>query len=605
MNLYVSFFKETDLQRKKYFLAGDYLEPIKTVFPDLMKLNDAMLDNCIAYIIDKNCADKNAYALDIKNLKVDENTLSFSFDILNELDNISNSSISKALFKFAHRSHWINKDTGYFPLLCLMEKTDFDMVRKGTPNVRKMSNNTAKIEELKGANNWQGICTIYEPVEKANENNELWNNVDDLYNLAFACSKLGEPQNGREKDRKHLENVRRYRDLSISFYTRCTELEPTDFRYASAMAYRYYSNVLELTKPKGRRDGKLIDEINNALKWLNNALELNPNSIKDNYRKGKLIIDKQINNFTYSPHEWTKEWYEELHKIENDGINSLKRVIELYEILKEERFQKIYRNEYIRSLYSLGCFYIENPNIHWNEYICYKINGQTFDISFSREDMQYIADGKELLEKCFAAETEISFDEELDVLKLIKMTNEWAVSPMDKMYRLGLVYLKMYYVKTVLKSDLDRSEQYRQNAEKYLLTAKKIGNEMRRTGLGKRDDWFISEKIAELYIISDKFDKAILTTERAGASYIKNTYAIALLLSGSKEDLAKAKETLKYAANDKYNKAKNMSVVLLAYIYSKQDDPSELKELALKENELFNGSSKKFLSILQIKEDLI
>ena len=272
---------------------------------------------------------------------------------------------------------------------------------------------------------------------------------------------------------------------------------------------------------------------------------------------------------------------------------------------KRERFQKIYRNEYIRALYSLGCFYIEKPNIHWNEYICNKIKGKTFDISFSREDMQYIADGKELIQKCFTAETEVSLEEELDVSNLIKISNEWAVSSMDKMYRLGLAYLRMYYVKTVLKTDLDRSEQYRQSAEKYLLKAKKIGNEMRRTGRGKRDDWFISEKIAELYIISDQFDKAIQTTERAGASYIKNTYAIALLLSGSKENLAKAKETLKFAANDKFNKAKNISVVLLAYIYSKQDDLSELKELAIKEKDLLNGKSKRLLSILEIKEDSI
>ena len=263
MYLYVSFFKEKDLQRNNYFLTGDYFNPIKTVFPDLLGLNDIKLDGCIAYIIDKDCADKNAYVLDVKEFKVEENALSFSFNILNELD-ILNSSISKSLFKHAYRSNWINKDTGYFPLVCVMEKTDFDMVRKGKPNVKKISNNTAKIEELKGINNWQGICAIYEPLEKANENSELWNNADDLYNLAFACSKLGEPQNGKEKDREHLKYIKRYRDLSIFFFTRCTTLEPDDFRYASALAYRYYLNVLELTKPKGRRDDKLVDEIDNA-----------------------------------------------------------------------------------------------------------------------------------------------------------------------------------------------------------------------------------------------------------------------------------------------------------------------------------------------------
>ena len=75
-----------------------------------------------------------------------------------------------------------------------------------------------------------------------------------------------------ERDKNHLAFVKRYRDLSIQFYKRCCELEPNDYRYFSAMAYRHYLNVFELTKQKGRRDGNAADEMSEAIIWFNKAL---------------------------------------------------------------------------------------------------------------------------------------------------------------------------------------------------------------------------------------------------------------------------------------------------------------------------------------------
>ena len=52
---------------------------------------------------------------------------------------------------------------------------------------------------------------------------------------------------------------------------------------------------------------------------------------------------------------------------------------------------------------------------------------------------------------------------------------------------------------------------------------------------------------------------------RAKAGYIINTYALAMLLSRSKENNDKARDALKAAANDRHNLAAGLSKVLLAY----------------------------------------
>ena len=189
-----------------------------------------------------------------------------------------------------------------------------------------------------------------------------------------------------ERDKNHLAFVKRYRDLSIQFYKRCCELEPNDYRYFLAMAYRHYLNVFELTKQKGRRDGKAADEMSEAIIWFNKALSKNPNSIKDNYRKGKLILDKQVDIFKYNQKEWTSETFENLNTMEQSGITCLVRVIEQYENHTFGKWENIYRNEYVKTLYCLGCYYIEKPEVLWNEYACCmflaSINSSSAELNF-------------------------------------------------------------------------------------------------------------------------------------------------------------------------------------------------------------------------------
>lgn len=601
MYLFVALFNQEIIKRERYFITGNSFEQVKKVFPNYLELNSSEIKGCIGYLKNKNYYDDKCIVLNISNLSVNENSLSFLFKVVQEL-NITNGDINKSLYRFAHRSSWIDKTTGYFPSLCIVNKKEFDLIRKGTPNIRKTSSKTSVLGELREENDWKGICDIYEPLEKATDDKELWENVNDLYDLAFACSKRGEPQNGKEKDRNHLNEVKRYRELSIKFFERCFELEPSDFRYASAIGYRYYLNVMELTKARGRRDGNVSEEITNALLWLNKALELNPRSIKDNYRKGKIILDKQIDNFKYSSHNWTKDTYEELDYIESEGIKSLEKLIDIYENIEDKNTKQRYLKEYAKGLYSLGSYYIQKSDYHLNEYIFKKIAGIEPNIGYTKEELQDIAKSNKLLEKCFAVETEISLDNDLAPSDLVKYTKRWGISPLDKLYKLGLVYFNMYFIKKFLNGDRKQIDVYGEKAYKYLNTAYNIGIELRKGNYGRRDTWFISEKMAWYFIISDQYEKAFTLIEKAKASYIINTYSIALLLSKNEENIKKAENSLLHAVKDRYNIAKNISVALLAHTYFIQGKNEDLKKLLKTESELVAGKSKKYLMYLGIGE---
>jgi hypothetical protein len=604
MYLYVTFFNENILWGKKCYFSRQYLEPIKNTFPNYQELDDAKIDGCIGFIKGNGYRAKNCFALNITKLKVDENSLAFEFEIEKELD-IMNEFIDKSLYKYARQENWINNEIKYYPMLCILEKVEFNLVRKGTPNTRKLSSNSAKIDEYRLASNWNALCDMYEPLDKVSEKEDIWFSDNDLYQLAFACSKIGEPKNGLERDKGHLEKVKRYREFSLVFFKRCYDLKPTNFRNASAVAYRHYLNTSELTKQRGRRDGKVSDELSEAIKWFDIALGSYPNSIKDNYRKGKLILEKQIEGYKKAQKEWTKETYLNIQEMERAGIKCLELVITEYENIdiKSEK-KNFYRSEYVKALYCLGCYYIENPKNIWNDFVCCKMLNKELDYNVPFDDIKDVAKAKDIFEKCFHAETDISFESELDVVALSRFARDWAESPMDKLYRLGQVYLAMFFIKNIInQKDEPKVEAYGLSCEKYLTAARKVGDELKRTRQSGRSTGFISERLAHYYIISGNYDSAISLIERSNESFIKNTYAIALLLSNKPERFTKAEAALISAAGDNYNQAKDISTALLAYVYKLSGNKGKLVQFNSQKKAL-NHAANRLLLLMGEREGL-
>lgn len=597
MNLFISFFDENYLEKGEVRFFGKYFEQVVDIFPVIKDLSAENIENAIGLLKGINNSEKKSYSLNIKNIETEENSLKIQFVVNNELE-ITNGIINKSLYTFAKKNNWIKNDNKYYPVICVVEKEDFDKIRKGTINIRKISSHSAKIDELKQKNDWNGICNIYEPLEKIHNDNEVWNNTYDLYNIGFACSKLGEPKNGLERDKKHLENVARYREISIQLYKRCCELEPMDFRYPSSLAYRHYLNLMELTKPKGRKDGNASKEISEALKWLDEAIKLKPNSIKDNYRKGKLLLDKQIPIFNYSKREWKKDTFDQRSNIEEQAFESLGIVIEEYEKNVSEK-NKYYFKEYVKSLYSLGSYFIDKQKSPWFEYACSKLTKSNYKLDFNNDEMKEIVKAREYLEKCYNVESENEISTEVNHNNIVNVSRDWAVSSMDKLYRLGLVYLYMFFIKKIKNDDKEAVKLYGKKAYTYLNTAKLIGEENRRSRISRRDSSFINVKISWYFILNEEYEKAIKEIEKLKASYIKNTYSIALMLSENTSKFFKAQEALKEASKDKYNMAGDLSKTLLAYSYKLNGQEKEYNKYLQNIRDDINSSGKKLISLLE------
>lgn len=575
MYLFIGFFNEDEVNRKRKYISEKGVKTIKKAFSNFMELNRADIKAAIGFFLGNENSQKLCFLVDINSIEASEENIIITFNNTKDLDK-SSREISNEIYKKSWKLDWIDQDTGYYPLVLMVDKHTFNSIRKGSANIRKLSDIGEKVKDLKAKYKWEEICELYEPLEDVHKKLEIWNNPDELYEVGFACSKLGELQNGLEKDPNHLKKIKRYRDLSLEFYKRCYELEPKDYKYASSVAYRYYQNVNELSKLRGRRDGVVREEIENANKWFDISLNLYPGNIKDNYRKGKMIKDKQLKIARYSEKNSHRENSKEIYNLISQAIEYLNKAIQSYEALTDEDKKKRYRNVYIKSLYNLGKLYIDEVNINWNEFLCSKIGNESFSPMFYKLD--YIVKGKELLEKCYKEVTGYGIDDELDLKSLTNISKKAATPPIDILYSIGLLYYKMYYIKFV-KNNMDDNETYKYYAYKFMNGAIDLRNEFRKQSIRFKNTDYINYYLANLYIVDQKYNEAIEKTKRSRTSYIRNTYAAALILTDDKNNLIESRKILESVVKDRNNLSKSLSIALLAKVYQLTGYEKEKKNL--------------------------
>lgn len=98
-----------------------------------------------------------------------------------------------------------------------------------------------------------------------------------------------------------------------------------------------------------------------------------------------------------------------------------------------------------------------------------------------------------------------------------------------------------------------------------------------------RNTDYINNCLAKLNIIEDKYTEAIRNTRMSRRSYVRNTYAAALMLTNDKDSIKEAIKVLKYAVNDRNNNSRNFSLVLLAKAYQLMGYDKD-KERLIKDN---------------------
>jgi tetratricopeptide (TPR) repeat protein len=386
-----------------------------------------------------------------------------------------------------------------------------------------------------------------------------------LYRLGRACSKLATTLLIKMGETKKLNTAKQYREMCEVFLKRGAELEPVSARFPTALAYRYYSNVHELMRPGERRDQDIEKEIEKANEWLSRALEIYPQSVRNHYRKGKLIIEKQAPYLLFGKRAFGAREAELLREIREVGEEHLATSISLYEALEDTVARERDRREYAKALFVLGGYYLDDAYLPVHEYFLRRIAG--------REDTRPVApisklDAKtavELLEKAFCTETEMSLDK-LDVEALSEKHKEWTRSPVEKLYKLGCAYSAMAFV-SLTEGNEEQQKGLADKALKYLQAAKDVADKSQDR---KRNTWHISEKLAWIHIYMGQYDKAARLLSRAKAGYIVNTYAIALLLTGLSSGVKRAETVLTAAAGDRRNLASGLSKVLLAFVQARR-----------------------------------
>lgn len=120
------------------------------------------------------------------------------------------------------------------------------------------------------------------------------------------------------------------------------------------------------------------------------------------------------------------------------------RAIQSYEGLTDEKKKNFYRNDYIKSLYSLARLYKDEVNTNWNQYLCCKIGDKNFLPTFFKAE--YLDASIELMKKCYRVVIGFSIDDELDIGHLLSITNKATINPIDLLYSLGLLYSRIYFI---------------------------------------------------------------------------------------------------------------------------------------------------------------
>ena len=547
MVIIITFFSTAEL-KDKYDIKGKYFEHIQRVFPDYAaRLKEG--GTCVAYFAGRGNASVPAVSLKLTAFRDTTNKLTLQFSGRKKRDVLSGA-VGQSVTRHARHSGWIKTDE-LPPVLCFLSDEEATAVFDWAVQL-------SAIERLMDAGDYKGVCMQYAPLGKLNENASVWNDPDILYSLGKACSKLATTLLIKAGETKKLKVAAQYRQQCEKILKRGADLEPGSARFETALAYRYYSNVHELMRPGERRDQSLDEQIEMANEWLSRALEIYPDSIRNNYRKGKLIIEKQIPHLLYGKKAFGAKEAALLREIRSVGEEHLGRAIALYEDMADGTAKEANRREYAKALFVLGSDYLDDAALPIHECFFRRIVHSDQDITLRPIDKLNIDTAAELLRKCFTAETDMPLNN-LDINALVDCEKAWTRTPSAKLYRLGSVLSARAFIAVC---EGENPDAYAAEALRLLQAAKSIANKSRSR---KQNTWHISERIAWTHIFLGEYAKAASLIFRARAGYIINTYAIALLLGGKKLDIAKADAVLKKAADDKHNLASGLSNVLYAY----------------------------------------
>lgn len=460
---------------------SDILDNLEVDYNSLTEIKSAIL-----YFGKSEQKYKNALQLKIKNVEAKQNYLKIYFEIEKTLE-LQSFLIKDALKKYFHLNTIYD-----LPFLSVIDYTTFY-------NIVNDINITSTIKKFEENNNWLEIYKIFQNLEPI-ESNKIWNDADLLSSFSFATAKLSEctenlkrkyPDKSQRKS--YIEEKRKFRNLTIKLRARAIELNSQNSTFHSNLAYTYYQSVNELSTPGGRRDGNIIEDAQLAIKYLNNALELNPNRLNDLYRKAKLFSDvlgsyKFFQNFD---NEQLEEKFIEYNNSLSESLKNLLKIEQIYNTLSNElkqRNQKIY----IKSLYNLAQINLKLAKLNHSTY-------QQIDNEEKKEIKTKLLLADKYIDKCIIND----YNKKKNENEIFEMaSNNNFICGVFKTYLKATIQFYLYLI--------TKEKKYETNARNYyqLSIETNFPKEMKN-----QNKIFILEKIAALNITTDNIQAAINTLE--------------------------------------------------------------------------------------------
>lgn len=569
ITLLIRAFDETPFRDGRVGYSGKYLDEIIALFPDFVSLNIESIDGAIGIFAKREDNERPARELKVQSFEKTSAGVLVCFSVETEMA-ISSGDLRKRAWGQLKKAGLIQIGE-YLPFCCLFSAEQVDAMLSSKPRDPAQRTLADELEQMQQRNDWLGIYNKFAPMEEiARDHPAVWDNTEILSTIGFACGKLAETSPNempRDKQRKRafLEQQANYRRETEILRRRCIELMPDNTGYWSTLAYLYYQNVLELSQPKGRRDGNIREEVDKALEYFDKALSLDASRIQDHYRRGYLLARILPSQILFGRQVGDSEDRSRLARQKRQqGIDSFLQAIRVWESLTptdewENEKRKRYRKEYIRALYCTGRAYYELIVNDWDEAV-YALGlregiSESDNVTYNPKDLENADHAWRYFYACWVADRpdgmEVSVQPEVNTATPVN----GVVEGVYKSYWLGKVSFVRYWLLSGNgQKDTPEAIENRDKAEQYLVTALKFPWPPENQRM-KKD--FVAELLARLYISKGDYTKAVevIQKHRSGRfldAYVAHTLALASLLSGRN---AEAQKILSEALKSRGNKA--------------------------------------------------
>lgn len=522
--------------------SGKTFDYIKKTF-DFSILNNDLIDISYAYYSKVTDKQKFIRILNIYNLIVNENTITINYTVGKE-QNITSETLKLKTQKIL-RTDKIIEQNNYMPFCSILNQSQVG-------GIFSKDNLIDNVNKFVKQSDWLSIYNLFKPIEGISKNNTIWNDVELLSNISFATAKLSEVYinlkhtfNKDEEKFKFLVQQKKYRQVTELLRKRCIELNPENPTYYSNLGYTHYQYSRELTQIGGRRDGKPLEEIETAIKYLDKALELNPTRLNDLYRKGMMLTELYPKLTLFSRTKPEAKKYKEVNLKIQDGIDAFELVIKYYHDIPIEDIynKKKYRKEHIKSCYDAARAYSDLVSNNWDEVIYllsldHNIN-ENDDVKYIPKDLENIEKAIKHIENCSINDNIIFITIPIENYNLLDVAAyNGNVEGVYKLYCIAKYYFTKFWILSGYGQRVnDKANEFRDKAEEFYIKALEFNWSQEKE---RADKSFIAERLCRLYISKKQYDKATSVIapfiRRRTDYYVRYSYASALMLNGKHDD---------------------------------------------------------------------